>query len=160
MNIKTKLLSIFAKKHIPVSENELDMKMLENALKGVQKMHVVMEEIPELEKSFETNLQSAIELKLRQNGIDVNNEDAFSCLYININTSLNYSGNYICRVDVELYRLGEFRNDVGEYAPNMGVVWHKGAVGITYDINSIRSNTLAYVDKFLNDYLTVNPLRK
>jgi hypothetical protein len=33
----------------------------------------------------------------------------------------------------------------------MGVVWHKGAVGITYDINSIRSNTLAYVDKFLND---------
>jgi len=144
-----------------------------DALKGLQGVRVLVEILePEVEKSGLTTqqLQTDVELRLRQNGIRVLSEQeqlstpGMPYLYVNVNIMI--------RKDIPLVQLAVYVISV-KLKQNVFLArdttklciastWDSkgsnvGSVGLDKIETTIRKNIKDNVDEFINDYLAVNP---
>jgi len=134
-----------------------------DTLKGLQGVGVVVEEIPpgtETSGLTKQQLQTDVELQLRQNGIKVLGNEQYknAWLYINVNFIMNensglvtYSISITCQQDSLLVR-----DPTKECSAS---TWNSGSVGLcgVSKIGTIREKVKDQVNSFINDYLAVNP---
>jgi len=139
-----------------------------NTLKGLQGVYVIVESLkPEVEKYglTEQQLQTDVELRLRQNGIKVLSQQEWLStpgrpwLYVNVNVVIHdepplvvaYNILLKLKQDVLLERDTTKRCDAS--------TWYTGSIGCASlgKIGTIREHVKNYVDKFINDYLAANP---
>ena len=131
-----------------------------DSLAGIGPVSVGIENIePNAQRDGLTRelLQTAIELRFRQNSIPIG-EEPFPYLYVRVNAlKLESRPSYVYSVEVSLVqnvqtvRAGLFVN---------ARTWHHaGIVGIisAADLRDVRDSVLDMVDEFSNDYLAVNP---
>ncbi len=140
---------------IPATAQERDN------LTGIGSIIVVVETIgsdAERDGLRRTMVQTAVELRLRRNGIPVA-DAAPSALFVAVNT-LRHSeldGAYAFCVKVRLVTAVQVeatgRTVVG------ATIWSVNAVGLvgTSNARTLRDSVLELVDQFSNDYLAVNP---
>lgn len=130
-----------------------------DVLKGLHGVGVSVEWIkPEVEKRGlkAEALQTAIELRLRQHGIKVNEDGPR--LYINVSTLL--VDDHHCasiHVSVEFHERAILAR---RPKINTGVTtWQKGIIGFFgfNKLRDVRESVLELVDEFINDYLAANP---
>jgi len=135
------------------------------SLRGLKGVYVEVERIePEIEKDGLTknHIRRDVELKLRKTGIKTLSKDEWfntigsPYLYVNVNVmKLRASKEYIYSVNIALrqnvYPVREPIEVIGATTWSIG-----GIVGITYNLNKIRSSVKSQVDKFIKAYLAVN----
>ncbi len=156
----------------PTSSNTEFVENHRDILKGLKYITVIIMSLePEVEKNGLTKqqLQTDVELRFRQNGITVFSEEspqakpdlASGIFYLKVETNIRegipITG--VC-VEVELHELVFLRRDPTKMC--LATTWSSdliGTVGVT-DIKSIREDVKDLVDKFINDYLAVNPIER
>ena len=141
------------------------------SLRGLAGVEVVVESLdPEAEQDglHNSQLQTDIELRLRKVGIKVEsgpkalNIPGMPTLYVNINTIKKESGSYAYRVDVELQQsviLDRNRSLIIMSA----TTWNTGMLGMVGSNNmpaTVREAVGDLVDKFINDFLAENPVKR
>jgi hypothetical protein len=138
------------------------------SLRGLKGIGLLVEPLnPELEKTgiFRDQLKQGIELKLRQEGIRVLNQEerlkepGKPYLYVNLNA---YSWReeviygYSLKVDLNQLVLLDRDKNIGCFA----TTWYSGSAGIIGANklkNFIRTELDTTIDNFVNDYLAANP---
>lgn len=140
-----------------------------DALKGLQGVRVLVEKLtPEVEKYGLTSqqLQTDVELRLRQNGIRVlSGQEQFSTpgmpyLYVNVGITMRDDIPLaVFVISVELNQNVFLARDTTKLCiastwDTKGVV---GSVGLDKIETTIREDVIDNVDQFINDYLAVNP---
>jgi hypothetical protein len=145
----------------PSTSDDLFAKKVE-ALAGLSSIGVVVEKIPDVE-GLEEKLRTLVELRLRQNGIQVN-ALAAAHIYLNANViRLSDKRHMIYNIRIELnryvdvYIIPEKKNKL-----MMATVWLRSVVGITplTDEQPIKEGASDLLDEFLNIYLQANPSRR
>jgi hypothetical protein len=141
-----------------------------DALKGLQGVRVLVEKLtPEVEKYGLTSqqLQTDVELRLRQNGIRVLSEgqEQFSAPgmpYLYVNVSIMMRKDIPLAVFVILVELKQnvfLARDTTKLC--IASTWDSksmvGSVGLDKIETTIRKDVKDNVDEFINDYLAVNP---
>jgi len=135
------------------------------SLRGLKGVYVKVEKIDsEIEKDGLTKnrIRKDVELKLRKAGIKTLSRDKWLIatgspyLYVNVNVmKLRASKEYIYSVNIALrqnvYPVREPIEVIGATTWSIG-----GIVGITYNLNKIRSSVKGQIDKFIKTYLSVN----
>ncbi len=129
-------------------------------LTGIGPIRVVIEDLRpdiEVEGLTRTMLQTAVELRLRRNGVPL--ADSVSLfLYVRVNAGRRQgSGMFAYSTDVQLNTPVEIIA-TGRTA-NTATIWSHSEVGTVGadKVRQIRDSLLDYVDRFSNDYLAVNP---
>jgi len=130
-------------------------------LRGLKGIQVLVEPIT-LAGLTESTLKTDVELKLRKAGIRVLTKDewlltqGYPYLYVNVTAielkspqEFIYSVNVGLTEDVILSRNRSIETSA--------TTWKKSALGITPDLRAVREAVGDQVDKFMNDYLAVNP---
>jgi ferredoxin-fold anticodon binding domain-containing protein len=138
-----------------------------DTLKGLQGVYVIIEDLePEVEKLGLTRqqLQTDVELKLRQNSIKVLSEEEWfktrekPHLHINVSVvTREESRSAVYVISVNLYQYVFLARDITKVCD--ASTWKKetfGSVGLSR-IETIRESVKDDIDKFINDYLAVNP---
>jgi hypothetical protein len=135
-------------------------------LKDLKGVYVLIESLtPQANQKglTEQQLQTDVELKLRQNGIKVlTREESFSApgspyLYLNVNVVI--SDRVLSPYNISL----QLKQNVILSRDNIcckGITWEKGGTGIAGEaalVESVRGLVKDVVDMFINDYLAVNP---
>jgi ribosomal protein S8 len=140
-----------------------------DTLKGLQGVYVLVENLkPEVEKYGLTRqqLQTDVELRLRQNGIRVlSKQEQFSTpgmpyLYVNVNTMPDINGLVPLGILLELKQNVFLARDTTKLC--IASTWNgstTGSVG-SKKIETIRDSVKDSVDIFINDYLAANPKDK
>jgi hypothetical protein len=141
-------------------------------LRGLEGIDVVVEYLkPEIERDglLTSTLRTDFELKLRMAGIKVLSKKqqvetaAAPYVYLNIQILKSKSGLYATWVSVELnemvmpireYDVAMLRLEKIRWATTYKTV---GIIGITPNLNAIRTAAKDEIDKFINTYLSVNP---
>lgn len=132
------------------------------SLRGIRNLRVFVADIePEIEQAglTKSQLQIDVELMLRKAGIRVNtsSEGDDPYLYVDLNVHNAKDTLYFYSLNVSLEQMVKpKRNPSLElYAPT----WQSRETGAggRNKLNSIRDTVRDQVDKFINDYLTVNP---
>jgi len=132
------------------------------SLRGIHGLKVVVEVVgTDIEQAglHRTDIQTDVELQLRLAGIKVLPEDDQSAspyLYINAHVILGQynSGLHYAAVDCELHQYVILARD--ESISTDATTWDTGSAG-TSSLEHVRDHTKDLVDKFINDYLSVNP---
>ena len=133
-------------------------------LQGLSQLYVVVEGVPE-EPELEQTLQTIVELRMREAGIDViaaeEGYDSPSSAYVYVNANLLH----VEKIDHYVYSL-EISVSQAVTLARSGF-WHAGAttwdtemIGIIPDDDmdtDIRDTADLLMDRFLNAYLSVNP---
>ena len=99
-------------------------------------------------------LQTAVELRLRQNNIPLD-EDAIPYLYVNVSAlAPDVGGIYAYAIWVQLKQLASLSNGLTAIA----TTWDNGYIGTVgrNNLRNVREDVLEQVDRFSNDYLAVN----
>jgi hypothetical protein len=138
-----------------------------DTLTGLQGVYVVVEILrPEVEKYGLTRqqLQTDVELRLRQNGIKVlSGEERLSApgmpyLYVNVPImKVEEIPLVVYSISVQLWQRVLLTRDPNKIY--IASTWDTGFIGCAGldRIESIRESVKNYVDAFINDYLAVNP---
>ena len=129
-----------------------------NSLKGIGPVRVEVEGMhPDLEREGLTQemLTTAVEIRLRQNGIPLT-KSLSPNLYVNVNGVKNARGLYAYRVDVKLVALVTI---LATEQLTFANVWDTELVGMVgaANLRDVRDDVLDKVDQFSNAYLAVNP---
>ncbi len=136
------------------------------SLRGLKGVYVSVEKIDsEIEKDGLTKslIRKDVELKLQRAGIKILSRDKWfettgsPYLYVNVNVlKLPASKEYIYSINTafrqNVYPVREPIEVIGATTWSIGEI-----VGITYNLNKIRSSVKGQADKFIKTYLTVNP---
>ena len=140
-----------------------------DSFRGLQHIGVLVEKLRHQEQAglSDATLKTSVELKLRQNGINVPNDgdpgySLFPYIYVNVNLMSVYEGrSFIYAIDVE------FRRHLQAYIPTTKETvyvdaspWDRATLGITSAreaSSTIREAVNDLLDAFLNVYLSVNP---
>ena len=163
------VLSKIYSSNIPINT----AKTLEHRMKGLSPFFVMFEEIPEQAQKAglnEQELQTAIELRLRQFGINIISYDdmvkdpygqLIPYLYIFILTDNIEDGKlFALRVSIR-FRASGFMLMKNSLEPIYGDIWQGGFIH-TCDKNELKTATkeglMRNLDEFINDYLSVNPV--
>jgi len=142
-----------------------DTQTSRQSLRGLKGIYVEVEKIePEIEKDGLTKnlIQRDVELELKKAGIKTLTKDVWFTttgspyLYVNANIlKLRASKEYIYSINIALrqnvYPVREPIEVIGATTWSIG-----GIVGITYDLNKIRSSIKGQVDTFIKTYLAIN----
>lgn len=132
-------------------------------LKGINGFMILVENIdPDTERDglTELQIQNDAELKLRMAGIKVLTDmerletKAQAYVYIRANILKLDRGSYVYNVDVSVEQPAFLKKDQSFATVS---TWSKGNIGITPDLEDIRSEIKNRVDNFLNAWLSVNP---
>jgi hypothetical protein len=138
-----------------------------NTLKGLTGVGVVVESLnPEVEQDGLTKdqIKTDVELKLRMAGIKVFSEEEWlqtpGCQFLIVNAHLMRfkSGSYIYQIDVGLNQK-DFLKRAAEI-DTFATTWQSVVLGIcslSDGRNKVRNAVKDRVDKFIEDYLSVNP---
>jgi hypothetical protein len=131
-------------------------------LQGIKGVFVSIKNIePEIEKDglTKSQIQTDVELKLRQSGLKVLSDKELlktpGMPTLNVYPQVFKSSQkfYVYKINVRLFQYVYLqRNGQGILAPT----WSLGHLGISTDVNYIRNQTKDYVDKFINAWLSVN----
>jgi len=136
-------------------------KQRRETLRGLKGIQVLVEPIT-LAGLTESTLKTDVELKLRKAGIRVLTEDewlktpGYPYLYVNVTAiELKSPREFIYSVNVA------FKQDVilsrNRSIETTGVTWDVSSLGINSKLRYVREVVSDLVDKFMNDYLAVNP---
>jgi hypothetical protein len=149
-----------------IAAAQLDVLNSRESLKGLTHITVLIEEIPEVE-GLDRTLRTEVELKLRQSGITVPDEEpgqAYALLprlYVNLNLMMvSESPTFVYSLNIAFYRTlrvpGGADSDMRFIHAS---TWTKGMVGIkpARTIRDIKGQVHELLAEFLNDYLAVNP---
>ncbi len=124
-------------------------------LKGLGPIRVVVNSDAERDGLTEQILQTAVELRLRQNGIPLEEDVALPYLYVNV-SALEDDELYAFAVLVVLKQRASLSNGLTVYA----ATWNTGRIGIGMvgrdNLRNVRESVLEKVNEFSNDYLAVN----
>ncbi len=127
-------------------------------LRGLGPIRVVVEELcsdAERDGLTQRMLQTAVELRLRQNGIPLEEDVALPYLYVNV-SALEDDELYAFAVLVVLKQRASLSNGLTVYA----ATWNTGRIGIGMvgrdNLRNVRESVLEKVNEFSNDYLAVN----
>ncbi len=126
-----------------------------DTLEGLGPIRVVVNSDAERDGLTEQILQTAVELRLRQNDIPLDEDASFDrYLYVNVNTVVNDTGLYAYAVQVALKQRASLSNGFTVRA----ATWDTGYVGMVgkNNLRTVREDVLDLVDRFSNDYLAVN----
>ncbi|GAI14126.1 unnamed protein product [marine sediment metagenome] len=138
-------------------------------LKGIKGVYVVIETLkPEIEADGleESQIQTDVELKLRLAGIKVLTEEemfkepGMPYLCVNVNAFKNdILRIYAYNISIELGQLVYLERDIGIGIKHYGITWEISVIGVIREknVDSIRDSVKNLIDKFINDYLSVNP---
>ena len=129
-------------------------------LTGIGSIYVVVEPIrsdAERDGLRTTMLQTAVELRLRQNGIPIADAPT-SVLHVQVDTNRHsqLGGYAFCTVVTLVTTVQVEATGRTVYAAGIWSVGSVGSVG-TDNVRQIRDYVLDYVDQFSNEYLAVNP---
>lgn len=133
----------------------------QRALMGINSLEVLVESIDaeaDLRGSLtRQGITTAIELRLRQLGVPVANNQGHYTLYVNINVMLA-GPSVLYGIEVHLIEILNTGSPRG-FIPV--VTWTSGALGIRAfeRAGDIRGRVIEIVDQFANDFLTANPPR-
>ena len=135
-------------------------------LKGVQVLVESIKDEVQRDGLRESQIQTDVELKLRQAGISVLTHEewlstaAAPYLYVNVQASKNSAGIYAFTVDVELrQRVTLIQNpSMRVLAPTWSATGIIGTVG-SQKVGSVREYVRDLTDQFINAYLAANPKR-
>jgi len=145
----------------PLAGDELDQR----ALRGLKGVSVLVEGMnPQAERLGPTKaqIQTDVELRLRKAGVRVltkkegDETPGMPWLYVNVNTL------FLQKIPLVVYNISVVLNEMVTLArgfEHVGSIWSTGftgAVGVS-NIGAIRKDVGDQVDKFINDYLAVNP---
>ena len=129
-----------------------------DSLRGIGPIAVGVENMyPETERDGLTQrgLQTAVELRLRRNGIPL--DDTFRYFYVRVTTLKNDAGGfYAFNLTAELKQPVTASNGVVIIAATWATPGLLGMVR-TENLRDVRDDVLDAVDEFSNDYLAVNP---
>ena len=134
------------------------------SLQGIKGVRVVVESIkPEIEKDglTITQIQTDVELKLRLAGLNVllykelSKAPESPTLYVYPHVIKSSYNIYIYNIELALFQNVYLERDskISTTAPT----WSAGYLGITSELDYIRSKIKDKVDSFINAYLSVNP---
>ncbi|MHC4426742.1 MAG: hypothetical protein ACYSYV_11700 [Planctomycetota bacterium] len=136
-----------------------------DVLKGLKYIRVFIQSLrPEVEKYglTEQQLQTDVELRLRQNGIEVVSKElapmAEAILFLKVGTvtaeEIQLTG--YC-IEVQLKELVPLPRNPTKFI--FATTWEHGYIGITpvEKISGVRGKVKDLVDIFINDYLAANP---
>lgn len=129
-------------------------------LKGIDAIAVLVEYLPTGAKTVgltEEAIQTDVELKLRLAGIRVVTEQAIVALpgspYLYVRVTLTDTAE-AASVEVELDQDVRLERD-GQHVNGVGT-WRKGIVLSNPSAQGVRNEVKDFVDRFLNDWLSVN----
>jgi hypothetical protein len=136
------------------------------SLRGLRGLQVVVEALStDVEQAglHKTDIQTDVELKLRLAGIKVLTDEenlkqlGFPILHLNPNVALTKTspGLAYYSLDCELHQYVKLTRD--ESITTEAATWEDGNMGATTNLQHIRDSIKDLVDKFINDYLSVNP---
>jgi hypothetical protein len=131
----------------------------EQTLRGVTRVNVVIEELPSdaiNDGLTKDQLQTDVELRLRGARLQIAGT-AYALLYVNTHLMKSRAGLYIYNVVVQVEQpVTVLANSTITVAPT----WHQEGMGsemASTMAQTVRDKVAFLVDKFLNDYLRVNP---
>lgn len=138
-----------------------------DALRGMGEMRVAIEDLPEGVGTIidKQPLQTAIELKLRQNGVTVGTFAGLPTVYVNtiaFRVSNGASLSYVMSLEIHRYVIVY---DMGAKSNFLmpATIWDSAILAIA-PVREARADVLdtlnELLDQFLNDYLTVNPVKR
>lgn len=138
----------------------LDSESTRASLKGLKAIHVTVENLSadaERDGLTQSQLQTDVELRLRQSGILVNN-DASGYLYVNVNAlKMTTTRGYAYSISVDMQQpVTILRTNV----PMVASTWSTGSigtVGLTRFSEVVRGDVRDAIDSFINAFLSVNP---
>ena len=134
-------------------------------LRGLKGVYVLVENLsPDIEEDELklSTIQTNVELKLRMAGIKVltreesSKELGIPFLYVQLNI-MKSSGSYVFSILIELREWVYLTRDTTIECT--ATTWRNGTVGVagSRNLDFIRDSIKDYVDKFINDYLSMNP---
>jgi hypothetical protein len=129
-------------------------------LKGVDSVLVAVEDMePGAERDglTQSQIQTDVELRLRQSGITVDPTSHY-ILYVNVNTVRTDDGFYAYNIEVSFAQAVMLLR-APETVLNFVPTWGVGSVGTirANRLRNVRSRVIDHVDKFINAYLEQNP---
>jgi hypothetical protein len=131
----------------------------ERALRGITKLDVVIEDLPPPIESIISaeQLKTDVEQRLKQNGLRIESGRYIPYILVSLTALKHRSLSlFVYNVDVSFQQEGLIMN--GTQLPV--TTWHRGTIGYA-GMNEFRDEARSairdLVDKFLNDYLSVNP---
>lgn len=127
-------------------------------LKGITSVRVVVEEVSAAGERVgltKDQLQTDVELKLRQAGLTIAKVSAGCIPRIYLNVAVTGLGNAVF-IGVELQECAILYRDVKIAVPG-ATTWKASAVAQNLDASEIRSSMKDNVDSFLNAWLSANP---
>ena len=140
-------------------------------LHGIKNIEVVVQKMKSYEAKklglTENVLQTEVELKLKTVGINVlSEEESFDIPgspWLNVNVTLikNPSGGLFFNIVIMLHQDAILRNNPEKSFD--AVTWHNESMGYAPDntlAEQIRDALKGQVDRFTNDFLSVNPIQK
>ena len=144
------------------------------SLRGLPCVSVVVEDFRRAAEDAGFNsrtFQTDVELKLRMAGISATGEKNWPMLYLNVNSlhrEPNRSSAYSISLELHQYVLlgSQVRSDPGRpseealaRSTTSGITWSTSALGFG-PVAHARDTVRDLVDKFVNDWLAVNPLKE
>jgi hypothetical protein len=145
---------------LPLGGLSGDDKQSRNTLKGVKGLEVLIERLETNEKAIglsEEDLQTDVELKLRQTGILIGKQNVASgqpVLYVSL-VSLEGPLPVSYFIKLELCQDVTLSRNGADYS--VVPTWSVGTIGRANSSRNIRDILKDLIDKFLNAYLSVNP---
>lgn len=130
-------------------------------LRGITTLAVLVEDVPDF-RGLKEQLTTAIEKKLRDNGIEVvpSSNPFVAVLYLNANVMrVRHNGGVTYSIDLEFQRYVTVRVLPAEKDKLIcAATWSSGLVGTTPNDpeRKVREAVRGLVDLFLNDYLAAN----
>jgi len=163
------IISLFIHPLTSYSEAELELTeehIRREPLKGIQGISVLIESLRPVAKELgitRESLKTEVELKLRSAGIKIprseEKDSPFGTLYVNVNI-IRDKNIYAFKIDIELHEIVYIKRINKRKLIRTPVrIWDYGYVGLFHKDNSsfIREELKRGLDRFLNDYLAVNP---
>lgn len=136
--------------------------MVAKTLRGIQEIHVVVEDIRPDAQSFGLNkeqIQNDIELKLRMSGIKIGNQPPAPILYVRVNTFyLTSEDIFAVAIECKVRESVVLARDPSILG--IATTWEKsqsGAVRSVDLVSEVRGTVKDLVEIFINDFLSVNP---
>jgi len=151
-----------------IEPTEEEIKRHRETLKGIKGVYVLIEDLNPVAKKLgitEELLKTEVELKLRLAGIRIYSEEEmleylYPALYVNLNTHKDTGsgiGFYAFSLEIAIKEAAYIKRN---NRPDHVTTWNDGVLGFFTKENSlelIREVLKRVLDRFLNDYLAVNP---